>query len=70
MIVPHDNLTSIKDFKVLPVTDLIEKNGLNYINSERCKPPDHSILYCVLNYLMPLEEQNQTNIKGNSSRIL
>ena len=62
MIVPHDNLTSIKDFKVLPITDIIETNGLKSIISERCKPPDHSILYCVINYFTSSEEEIQTNI--------
>ena len=59
---PHDNLTSIKDFKVLPITDLIETNGLKSIISERCKPPGHSILYCVINYFTSSEEENQTNL--------
>ena len=44
MLVPHDCIDNCKYFGVQTVNDLVEKYNLHGLISERCKPPDHSIL--------------------------
>ena len=42
--VPTENISCCSSFNVIPVTELMQKNKLETLLSERCRPPDHSVL--------------------------
>jgi hypothetical protein len=43
-IVPHDMLSSCKQFMVVPCLDIIEKEKLQTMVNRRCRIPDHNLL--------------------------
>ena len=60
MITPHDCLNKCSDFAVQTCSEIIENLGLQSIISTRCKPPDHSILYCTFETMHScIYEQNE-----------
>ena len=42
--VPHDVLKFCSNFKVLTINDIIDKNNLQMLLSDKCKKPDHSVI--------------------------
>ena len=47
-IIPLENISLCSSFNVMPVIDIMLENNLDTFVSERCKPPDHSVL--ILRY--------------------
>ncbi len=44
VVTPHENLNICLNFKVLPMSDIIDQYKLHSFINERSKPPDHSVL--------------------------
>ena len=67
-IIPHDQSHSCSEFKVELVSDIIERYGCIELVSERCKPPDHSMLeikYKLTNGLILNEREHSTGENEN-----
>lgn len=58
-LVPHINLSHCSNFKVLTVSDLLEKYSLQGLISDRCKPPDHSILSLTVTYSQSIVQERE-----------
>ena len=64
MLTFHDCLDKCKFFNVITMNEIIEKVNVQSLISERCKPPDHSILTVTVDCL-----HNLFNNRGNNSDV-
>ena len=60
--VPHDNVKYCQNFKVIPISDIIQKNDLAYYLNAKCKQPDHSVISMDIVVLSMNGDENE-NIK-------
>ena len=74
MLTFHDCLDKCKLFNVITMSDIIEELNIQSIISERCKPPDHSILTvavdCLHEFLSNTENHIEVPCVANSKRLI
>ena len=58
MVVPHDCSQKLREFKVMPMTELPEKFELVGLTSSNSKPSDHSVLYAKIDMCINLNDQH------------
>ena len=73
MTISIENIDQCISCDVHPTSDIITSNGLEVFVSEKCKPPDHSVISlsfqpCILDYLEPNHEGNLN--KSNCKRYM
>ena len=71
IMVPHDCYANCKSFQVMTMSDIIDRYSLQSFISERCKPPDHSLLVChfTLEHYMIHSENDMEETELNSSKV-